>query len=369
MTPPTSDTTPNGVEPIRTAPTDTRVRLAVSLQDDRPLAETLELARLAESLGFAEIWTNENGHYRGAFTQAAAIAGVTETVGIGIGIVNPFHRHPSVIAMEAATLDELSGGRLRLGIGAALWNLKNLGEADPRTARPLTATVEAIRIIRALLRGEPGIESEIFTVSPDAHLDFPTVRPDLPVYVGAVNERMLRAGGIWADAVELGAIMSVGYVQWALDVIGEGARSVGRDPSSFDIAAPLMVSVAADHREARQAVREQLAYYIYRVEAVVTDKAGADPEAIAAVRAAVAERGPVEAAPVVNDDLIDLFAIAGEPGHVAKRFLEYADAGIKGLIAQHIPGPGRLAGLRLLGTEVLPVIAERARADERGADE
>jgi len=72
-------------------------RVSVSLQNDRPLAETLALARLAEELGFAELWINENGHYRGAFVQATAIASVTSRVGIGIGVVNPFHRHPSVI--------------------------------------------------------------------------------------------------------------------------------------------------------------------------------------------------------------------------------------------------------------------------------
>lgn len=332
-------------------------RLAVSLQDDRPLSETLALARLSEELGFAEIWTNENQHYRGAFTQLTAISSVTTSVGLGIGIVNPFHRHPSLIAMEAATLDEFSGGRLRLGIGAALWNLRSLGEADPRTARPLTATIEAIRIIRALLHGTPSIESSIFTVSPDAHLDFETVRPDLPVYVGAVNERMLRAGGQWADAVELGAIVSTGYARWALGVVAEGARHEGRDPHSLDIAAPLMVSVAESHQAARRAVREQLAYYLYRVEPVMFAHAGADPAAIDAVRATVSADGLAAGAALVTEEQIDTFALAGDPPHVARRFIEYAEAGVRGLIAQHIPGPGRETGLRLLAAAVLPELA------------
>jgi 5,10-methylenetetrahydromethanopterin reductase len=331
-------------------------RLGFSLQNDRPLRETLELARLAEETGFAEVWINESGHHRGAFTQVAAVASVTSRIGLGIGVVNPFHRHPSVIAMEAATLDELSGGRLRLGIGASLWNLRNLGEDDPRTRKPLTATIEAIRIIRALLRGEPGIESEIYTVSPVAKLDFELVRRDLPIYIGAVNERMMRAGGAWADAVELGAVMSVGYVNWALDVIAEGARSTGRDPASLDIAAPLMVSVEEDHEHARAAVRETLAYYLYRVEAIVTDKSGADPEKIAAVRSAVADRGAAAGAALIDDELIDTFTLAGEPSHVARRFAEYHEAGIDGLIAQHVHSPARRAGLRLLIESVAPLI-------------
>ena len=132
--------------------------------------------------------------------------------------------------MEAAALDEASGGRLMLGIGAAQWNLRNLGEADERTRRPYTSTVEAIGIIRALLRGEPVPASEQFTISPQARLDFEPLRRDLPVYAGAVNERMLRAAGAVADSVELGAIMSTGYVRWATAIIAQGAADaeIGR---------------------------------------------------------------------------------------------------------------------------------------------
>jgi 5,10-methylenetetrahydromethanopterin reductase len=336
------------------APARSAVRFGVSLQNDRPLAETLEHARLAEELGFSELWTNENGHFRGIFTQASFIAASTSSVGLGLGIVNPFHRHPSAIAMEAATLDEASGGRLRLGIGAALWNLRNLGEADPRTERPYTATIEAIRIIRALLRGEPGIDSEVFTVRPDAHLDFTPLRPDVPVYAGAVNERMLRGAGAWADGVELGALMSEGYVRWALAVIDEGARRAGRDPSDLDIAAPLLVSVGADHATARRAVAARLAYYLFRVERVVWERAGVDPSPVEAVRVAVRDQGVEAGARLLSDELIDTFAVAGEPDHVGRRLQAYADAGVRGLIVQHVPGPARAEGLRLLAKEVVP---------------
>src|SRR6202167_516136 len=288
------------------------VRFAVSLQNDRPIAEVVEQARLAESLGYPEIWTNENGHYRGIFTVASTIAANTGAPRIGLGIVNPFHRHPSVIAMEAATLDEASGGRLMLGIGAAQWNLRNLGEADERTRRPYTSTIEAIGIIRALLRGEPVPASEQFTISPHVKLDFEPLRRDLPVYAGAVNERMLRASGAYADSVELGAIMSTGYVRWAVDVIGQGAAGAGRDPAAQDIAAPLMVSVAADAKAARDAVRLRLAYYLHRVEKVVHAPPGADADDIQRVREVTEERGPEAGAAVITDEIIDTFAVAGD---------------------------------------------------------
>jgi 5,10-methylenetetrahydromethanopterin reductase len=330
------------------------VRFAVSLQNDRPLAETVEHARLAESLGYREIWTNENGHFRGIFTVAATIAANTARARIGLGIVNPFHRHPSVIAMEAAALDEASGGRLMLGIGAAQWNLRNLGEADERTRRPYTSTVEAIRMIRALLRGEPVPASEQFTISPQARLDFEPLRRDLPVYAGAVNERMLRASGAYADSVELGAIMSTGYVRWALGVIGQGAADAGRDPAAQDIAAPLMVSVGADAKAAREAVKPGLAYYLYRVEKVVYEHSGAGADDIARVQAVTTERGAEAGAAEVTDEIIDTFAVAGDTQLAVRRFREYAEAGLRGLIIQHVPGPDRVEGLSLIAREVVP---------------
>jgi 5,10-methylenetetrahydromethanopterin reductase len=330
------------------------LRFAVSLQNDRPIAEIVEQARLAEALGYPEIWTNENGHYRGIFTVASTIAAHTRTAQIGLGIVNPFHRHPSVIAMEAAALDEASGGRLKLGIGAAQWNLRNLGEADERTRRPYTSTVEAIQIIRALLRGDPVPASEQFTVSTQARLDFEPLRRDLPVYAGAVNERMLGAAGAYADSVELGAIMSVGYVRWALGVIGEGAAAAGRDPASQDIAAPLMTSVGTDATAAREAVKAELAYYLYRVEKVVYAHSGADPGDIQKIRDVTMERGPEAGAALITDEIIDTFAVAGDTALAIRRFREYAEAGIRGLIVQHIPGPERVKGLTLIANEVAP---------------
>jgi 5,10-methylenetetrahydromethanopterin reductase len=327
------------------------LRLGVSLSNEEPIAETVAKAALAEELGLAEVWLPESSHGRGVFTVAATVVAATRRVTIGIGIVNPFWRHPSLIAMEAAALDEASGGRVILGLGAALWTLKALGEADARTARPLTAMVEAIRVTRGLLRGERGVDGEVFTVRAHAALDFTPARP-VPVYVGAVSERMMRASGAWADGVELGAIVSPGYVRWSWARIEEGARAAGRDPADIDLASNVLVSVDTDATAARNAVRQVLAYYAARVEPVVLTASGADPEELRRVRHAVRERGVVEGARLVTDAMIDTFAAAGDPEHVAGRLREYEDAGLRGLNAWHVLGPDPRRGLTLLATEV-----------------
>jgi 5,10-methylenetetrahydromethanopterin reductase len=327
------------------------VRLGLSLSNEVPVAETVATVVRAEELDLAEVWLPESRHGRGVFTVAAYAAAATSRIRLGIGIVNPFWRHPSVIAMEAAALDEASKGRLSLGVGAALWTLRALGEADARTERPLTAMVEALRVLRSLLHGDPGVDGDIFSVRADAALDFAPSRK-VPIYVGAVNAGMLRASGRWADGVELGAIVSPGYVRWSWQQIAAGALEAGRDPASLDLASNVLVSVDRDRQAARDAVREVLAYYAGRVEPVVLSTSGADPEEIERLRLATHEGGVAAGVPLVTDGLIDAFAAAGEPDEVAARLRQYADAGLRGINAWHVFGPDREKALSLLAKEV-----------------
>jgi 5,10-methylenetetrahydromethanopterin reductase len=339
-------------------PSAAPLRLSLGVLSDRSLADTIAQSRLADELGFGEVWVAEVNHGRGAFTLAASIAAATSEVDVAIGIVNPFWRHPSVIAMEAATLDEASGGRFRLGIGAAIWSLRTLGEADARTERGYSATVEAVRILRLLLHGEKGVEPSIYAARDDAQLDFEVIRPNLPIYIGPVNRRMLRASGAWADGVELGALMTPNYIAWAWEQISEGARGAGRDPTTLDLAAPLMVSIGDDGRAARELVKRPLAYYLFRVEGVVTDLADADPEEVGRVRAAVRDAGLDAGAALISDALIDEFAAAGDVVQVTAGLQRYADAGIRGLIASQVLGPDRARAIHLLGVEVRPHLVD-----------
>jgi 5,10-methylenetetrahydromethanopterin reductase len=329
-------------------------RLGLALSNEKPLRDTVALACRAEDLGFSEVWLPESGHGRGVFSVAATLAAATKRIRIGIGIVNPFWRHPSVIAMEAAALDEASDGRVLLGLGAALWTLRSLGEADSRTERPLTAMVEALRVVRGMLRGEAGVDGQTFAVRASASLDFARQRSSVPIYVGAVNARMLRASGAWADGVQLGAIVSPGYVRWSWAHIAQGAEQAGRDPAELDLASNVLVSVDADARAARDAVRRVLAYYIHRVEPIVLSTSGADPDEIERVRRTVLADGVEAGAHLVGDGLIDVFAAAGEPEHVAARLDAYLQAGLRGVLAWHVIGPDPERSLTMLAREVRP---------------
>jgi 5,10-methylenetetrahydromethanopterin reductase len=252
---------------------------------------------------------------------------------------------------------------VHLGLGAALWTLRALGEDDERTARPLEAMGEALAVVRSLLSGTRGVDGHVFAVRAEATLDFPRARPRIPLYVGAVNARMLRTAGALADGVQLGAITSPGYARWAWERIAEGATAAGRDPADLDLTSNVLVSVDDDPVAARDAVREVLAYYLHRVEGVVVDTSGADPEQVARVRASVATDGIRAGAAAVTEELIDVFAAAGTPEKVAERLGQFVDAGIRGLLAWYVFGPDPLVGLRQLAREVAPQVLGQHRVD------
>lgn len=322
--------------------------MGIALSNEVPLAETVAMARRAEELGFDEVWVPESRHGRSATATAAVLARETTRVGLGVGVVNPFWRHPSLIAMEAATLDEASGGRLRLGLGAALWTLRAMGEDDDRTRRPLAAMVEAIRIVKAMLAGEEGVNGEVFRVRADSRIDFEPVRRYIPVYVGAVNRKMMEAAGGWADGVYLGALTSPGYARWSAERMADGARAAGRDERGLDLCANILTSVSTDAAAARAACRRVITYYLWRVEPVVHETSGADPEAVAFVRSRVSENGVDAVAEDLPRELIDVFAAAGTPDEVMTKLDEFEGAGVKGILAWYVFGPDPEEGMRLL---------------------
>ena len=152
--------------------------------------------------------------------------------------------------------------------------------------------------------------------------------------------------------MQLGAIVSPGYARWSWAQVARGALEARRDPGDLDLASNVLVSVDRDAQAVRDAVRHVLAYYVHRVEPVVLSTSGADPDAVERVRRAVLDNGVGAGAKLVTEEMIDSFAAAGTPDHVAARLQEYVRAGLRGVLAWYIIGPDRTRGLELLANEV-----------------
>jgi 5,10-methylenetetrahydromethanopterin reductase len=119
-------------------------RLSVRLHGGINPRRCLELAKAADTHGFDTVWFAENPFNRGALPAASACAAATTRVRIGIGVLNPYNRHPTLIAMEIGALDELAHGRARLGIGSGIASAtERMGLAKQR---PLAALRDAVTI-------------------------------------------------------------------------------------------------------------------------------------------------------------------------------------------------------------------------------
>ena len=331
------------------------VGVGLSLSNEEPVGATLALGERADELGYDEVSIPESRMHRSATSVAAAILARTARVTVRVGVVNPVTRHPLLLATEAATLADLEPGRVRFGIGACEWTMRAFG-CDPPGWLPYTNTVEAVRAMRSLLAGGPlGFEPQTFAAGADLRLDLPPPAP-VPVDVGAVNARMLTASGRWADGVQLGALMSPAYVAWAAERIADGARAAGRGPGEVLISGNVLTSLDRDRAAARREVCEVLAYYLARVEGVVVDRSGADPEAVAAVRAAVRRDGLAAGAAAVSGQLIDTFAVAGDTDEVIERLLPFGAAGMAMPLLWYTLGPDPTWAVQALAAEVLPAV-------------
>jgi 5,10-methylenetetrahydromethanopterin reductase len=215
---------------------------------------SIELAQAAEAAGFASVWFAENPFQRGVLATAGACAAATRRVRIGVCVVNPYSRHPTLIAMEFAALDELCEGRVVLGIGSGIGAaVRRMGTANDR---PVTAVREAAAIVRALLSGATVSHSgKVFRVE-SARLGFPSRRRDLPIFMAAAGEPALRACGEIADGLIVSNLTPPRSTERMAAILGEAAARGGRTAPRIVQYVPCVVRT--DRDAARQAAKSTI---------------------------------------------------------------------------------------------------------------
>jgi len=316
-------------------------RWGVALATTRPATQLLAVARRTELLGFDSFWLAEVYHWRSSIPLAAAIAGSTSRIRIGLGVIPVHTRHPALVTMEAVTLDELSAGRIVLGLGSS----RRVAEEHGHAAGPVKAMSEALQTIRKLLDGE--------TVTTDA-ADTAGIRLNLlpkrriPLYVGtySFSDQMLKVAGRHADGV-IHIWTNPELTRHGREVMSEAAVAAGRDPESIIQGSFFVVSVDEDAKKARDAARPLIASYTRIVHRTWRRAGLVRDEDVDPVLAAFEARGAAGAA-AVSDRLLEKVAIAGEPRYCLDRLGEYEGTGLTLPIAYGVLGPEPLEGLDLL---------------------
>lgn len=215
------------------------------------------LTRRAEDAGYQRVWILESTD-REAFSQAALLALSSSHITVGTNIVSFFSHTPTLLAMGALSISEISGGRFILGMGPGGTEIIRDGHGIP-FERPLSRAREAVTIARRLLSGERfSFEGSHFDIRRDFRLRFPP-GDDVPIYLSAINPKMLQLAGEIADGVILTHIPleAVGSVKENIEI---GARRADRDPSDVHLLSNLPVGV--EEEEAIFALKRSLCLYL-----------------------------------------------------------------------------------------------------------
>jgi coenzyme F420-dependent oxidoreductase len=235
------------------------IGLVTPYWNDLKTEELIETAALAEELGYHSIWVPEMWG-RDAFSILGLIAVNTKKIKLATGIIPVFSRSPAVIAQTAATLDEISGGRMMLGLGSSgpivIENWHGV-----RFEKPLLRTRECVEIIKMILRGERvDYRGEIFSLM-GFRLQFKPLRSDVPVLVAAIGPKNIRLAGEVADGW-IPFLIPKERLKEARKELVEGALSRGREKDKITVCPYIAAAVSEDEDFAKNVVREHIAYYV-----------------------------------------------------------------------------------------------------------
>ncbi|MBI3079414.1 MAG: LLM class flavin-dependent oxidoreductase [Deltaproteobacteria bacterium] len=303
----------------------------IPLQKPSVPNDITELASLAENLGYERIWIIETND-RDAFSVASQMVLSTRTIAIGTNIVSVFTRTPTLLAMGAFTLDELSGGRFILGIGPGGTEIVGDGHGIP-FQKPLTRVRESLDIIRPLLTGgRLSYQGTFFNIQKGFRLRVGARNPRLPIYIAALNPRMLQLAGEKAD----GVILSHAPVDAVDDIrknVAEGARRAGRDPREVHICINLPVGV--NQAEGIVNLRKTVAWHLTAPAydwLISHTKYG---DVVPKLRELWWSGRREEAWPLMTDDIVLTFGLGYTEDQLRSRIKQYLAQGVTPIIDSH----------------------------------
>ena len=320
----------------------------------------LDIVQEAERLGYDSVWAAE-AYGSDTATVLAWLAGQTSTIRLGSGIFQMPGRSPAMTAMTAATIDQLSGGRMILGIGssgpqvAEGWHGQRFGQQLQRTREYVAVVRKALARERLEFHGQtlelplpdgPGKALKL-TIAP--------VQEHIPIYLAAIGPKNTALAGEIAEGW-IPTLFSPEHVSELRPLLQEGADRAGRSLDRFDIAPTVNVFITDDLQVARDAMRPFIALYVGGMGSRAQNfynnlvcRYGFEAEA-KTIQDLYLEGKREEAMAAIPDALIDSVSLCGPKDVIRERLAVYRDAGVGtlGVTPTAFTAPERLEQLRLL---------------------
>lgn len=324
-------------------------RIGFGIWPNMPIADALTAVREAEKRGFESAWVVESSLTPGkdAISYLGALAVSTDRIRLATGVINLFSRSATLIASTMATLDEMSNGRMILGLGTGHAVITPYHSVEFRD--PLNRMREYLAVFNQLVSGDSvNYEGKYLHVK-NLKLNLQPFRRKIPVYVATVGERLAKVAGEIADGILL-VLTSPTRVTELVRAAREGAQKAGRSPDDIDVACYLPTFMMGDAERSMKAARQTVAGYGRSVfYQRLYEKMGYRKEA-EHIKAAWEKRGMDDAIAQVPERMAHELVLVGSRGECVKRVQEYRRAGIRIPLIQPFYSPGDL------GSNVTPCL-------------
>jgi 5,10-methylenetetrahydromethanopterin reductase len=342
------------------------MKISLASLGGEPTARYLEQVKLAERLGFHAFFHNDKKWAREVFSRLGAATQATSRIGLGTSVIDPYTRHPALLAQATATIAEMAPGRFRVIMGSGSHFETLPGYGNPK---PVAGLREAADLMQRLWRGEKvTLDGEIVKFK-DGTLDWkPTEIPQL--YIASRGPQILKLAGSVADGVLIGSFATPPGIQYAKSHILPGLRASQRDWKDIRLCSWIYLSVLERADDpVPDGIKRGVSFAFWSSRKALSDLVDQlAPDASDAFRKFIRD-APHEWSPPILDELrrlmprgvIDSLALVGTAPQVVERLKALEASGVQEVVIWPFPVQGQEMDdyIRKLAQDVLPHVVER----------
>lgn len=314
------------------------MKFSLELLPNEPIKNIIELIKIAENIGFENVWITDHYNNRDVFEVLALSAYETSTINMGTGVSNPYVRNPVTIAAATATLNEISDGRAIVGVGPG--DKATMKTLNLSWDKPVKTVKEAIFSIRTLLDNQ---ELEY-----GAYLSgIQKIENKIPIYMAAQGPMMLKTSGEVADGCLINASNPKDF-EIAVPLIKEGIKKADKSIDDYHFAAYTACSVDNDVKVAYNQSRIVVAFILAGAPDVVLERHNISKDSSLAVREALSNHDFKTAGSLVDDNMVNAFSVCGTPEDIQDKVGVMEELGINEFVVGSPIGKDRIKSLKLL---------------------